>query len=79
VSFSSLYKVVKGQVERDRDVVKLAATMEDVFSFVDAIESFPEKLTVLEETILKILHQTIECSIFIREYTGNGFSGNLIA
>lgn len=55
--------------------MKLVATLEDVFSFVDLIESFPSKIDKLEEVIIKILIQTVECVIFIREYTGHGFAG----
>jgi hypothetical protein len=49
--------------------------MEDVYSFVEATESFRNKVEVLEKTINKILKQTVECAIFIREYTGHGFGG----
>ena len=35
----------------------------------------PNKLPLLEDIITKILKQTVECSIFIREYTGQGFGG----
>jgi hypothetical protein len=49
--------------------------MSDVYSFVDAIESFPDKLVSLEDTIQKILKQTIECMVFIHEYCGLGFGG----
>jgi hypothetical protein len=48
--------------------------MEDVSSFVDAIQSI-EKVRLLEGIIMKILQQIIECAIFVREYTGHGFSG----
>jgi hypothetical protein len=48
-------------------------TMEDVYSFVDTIQSLPCKLQLLENIIAKILKQTVECAIFIREYTGHGF------
>ena len=51
--------------------------MEDVYSFVDATESFRNKVKVLEKTIGEILKQTVECAIFIREYTGHGFGGEL--
>jgi hypothetical protein len=51
--------------------------MESVYSFVDAIEALPNKLRLLEDVISQILKQTVECSIFIREYTGRGFAGRL--
>jgi hypothetical protein len=49
--------------------------MATVYSFVDEIQSFPNKIKVLEDTIAKILIQTVECAIFIREYSGHGFGG----
>ena len=49
--------------------------MEAVYSFVDAIQSLPNKLQALEDIISKILRQTVECAIFIRQYTGHGFGG----
>jgi hypothetical protein len=52
--------------------------MNDVWSFVDDVQSLPEKMTQLEEIIDKILKQTVECAIFIREYTGHGFGGWLL-
>jgi hypothetical protein len=70
--------MVKSQLERDAKVIGLAKTMEDVYSFVEASDSFKQKVQLLEETIEKILKQTVECAIFIREYTGHGFGGELI-
>lgn len=49
--------------------------MENVYSFVGAIQSLPDKLEILEEVTVKLLKQTVECAIFIREYTGHGFGG----
>ena len=66
---------MKGQLDRDVELVGLVNAMEDVYSFVEASESFPDKVHVLQRTIDKILKQTVECAIFIREYTGHGFGG----
>jgi hypothetical protein len=52
--------------------------METVYSFVNAVRELPDKLQVLEGVITSILKQTVECSIFIREYTGHGFAGKQI-
>jgi hypothetical protein len=49
--------------------------MDNVYSFVDVVRSVPNKLQLLEDIIAKILRQTVECAIFIREYTGHGFAG----
>jgi len=49
--------------------------MEDVCSFVDDVQSIPNKLHRLEDIIADILKQIVECTIFIREYVGHGFAG----
>ena len=49
--------------------------MDDVCSFVEDIRLIPNKLQRLTDTIADILKQTVECAIFIREYTGHGFAG----
>jgi hypothetical protein len=51
--------------------------MEIVYSFVDAIQSnVAEKVKVLDDIIRRIFSQTIECSMFIQEYSKQGgFSG----
>jgi hypothetical protein len=70
-------QVVRTQVETDRKLISLVATMECVYSFVEAIQlDVTVKVNVLEGTIKQILMQTIECAIFIREYANHGFLGN---
>ena len=71
-------QVVKNQLETDNKLLDLVKTMIDVWSFVDDVKSLPEKLKRLEEIIDNIQKQTVECAIFIREYTGHGFGGRLL-
>ena len=63
------------QLAIDQSIVDLANTMQDVYSFVDAIEAVPSKISQLEDVIYRIFVQTVECAVFIREYSGHGFSG----
>ena len=49
--------------------------MDDVCSFVEDVRLIPNKLQRLTDIIADILKQMVECAIFIREYTGHGFSG----
>jgi hypothetical protein len=49
--------------------------MDNVCSFVDDVRLIPNKLQRLSDIIADILKQTVECAIFIREYTGHGFAG----
>jgi hypothetical protein len=55
--------------------VDLVNRMDDMYSFVDPIKNIPDKIKVLENTIMMILTQTVECAVFIREYSGHGFRG----
>ncbi|KAJ6559940.1 hypothetical protein B0H19DRAFT_1146120 [Mycena capillaripes] len=76
---TSVYQAVKQQRETDKKIVELVGTMVTTFSFVEDIESLPEKIEGLEHTCLAIVKQTVECAIFIREYAGKGFGGRLTA
>jgi len=49
--------------------------MDNVCSFVNDVRLIPNKLQHLSDVIGDILKQTVECAIFIREYTGHGFAG----
>lgn len=49
--------------------------MDDVYSFVSDVDLVRNKMQRLEDIIADILKQTVECAIFIREYTGRGFTG----
>ena len=78
-SFSRLLmgseQAIKGQLDRDKEITELLDTMKDVYGFVEDVKKFPDKIDRLEDTILQILGQTVECSFFIREYCGHGFGG----
>ena len=66
---------MEGQLERDGKIIGLVTAMRDAYTLIDAIEEIPEKIQALEETILKMLQQTIECVAFIRGYCRIGFGG----
>jgi uncharacterized protein YwgA len=65
---------VEKQQDMDEKVLELVQTMAEVYSFVDDVESL-EKVKRLKDVVVEITKQTVECAIFIREYTGHGFSG----
>ncbi|KZP06316.1 hypothetical protein FIBSPDRAFT_1002088 [Athelia psychrophila] len=52
--------------------------MQDVYSFVDAIEVVPSKIKLLAKVIERILIQTAECGRLIQEYSGHGFAGRCL-
>ncbi|KAF7347058.1 WD40 repeat-like protein [Mycena venus] len=75
---TSVYKALEAKLEADQKIVGLAETMAEVYSFTDDVDFLKDKIKTLENVILKITIQTIECSFFIREYTGHGFLGSLV-
>ncbi|KAF7982120.1 hypothetical protein HWV62_29841 [Athelia sp. TMB] len=74
----TLAKAYEKQKETDAAVLALFKQMEALFSFVDDVESLPEKLQRLEAIITRVLEQTTECGIFFREYTSHGFAGRFV-
>jgi hypothetical protein len=47
--------------------------MVDVYSFVEDIEFLAERIKSVEDKVVAIIKQTVECALFIQEYTVNGF------
>jgi hypothetical protein len=71
-------QIVRNQLDRDQKVIDLLASMENVYSFVDEIQSLRDKNPTLDNVIKLILQQTFECAIFIQEYVGSGFASALM-
>jgi hypothetical protein len=69
---------VKEQRETDDKVRELALTMVEVYAFVEDVDTLSQKITRLDNVVMAILKQTLECALFIREYTGHGFGGKTI-
>ncbi|KAF7341328.1 WD40 repeat-like protein [Mycena venus] len=70
---TSVYQVAKRQRDTDAKFVTLVETMVDVYSFVGDVESLPRKIKSLENKALAIVQQTVECALFIQEYTSRNF------
>jgi hypothetical protein len=68
-------QAVKKEQQIEDNVVQLVETMIEVYDFVEDLENLPQKIKRLENIVVEIAKQTLECAIFIREYTGHGFSG----
>jgi hypothetical protein len=65
------------QLHEYPSIGELIMVAEDVYSFVDAIQAAPSKIVVLEDIIAKILKQTFECFLYIREYLAQHTAGML--
>ncbi|KAJ7089464.1 WD40 repeat-like protein [Mycena epipterygia] len=68
-----VYKAVKQQKETDEKLLDLVKTMDEVYSFVGDIDFLAQKIKSVEDKMLAILKQTVECALFIQEYTAHGF------
>jgi hypothetical protein len=68
-------QVVKGQLDRDKSLMELMGSMQELYAFVDTVKAVPQKIDRLENVIFMILRQTVECVVFVREYSGHGFAG----
>ena len=63
------------QTATDGKLLGLVGTMDDTFSFVEDLDGLPNKIARLEDIITRILQQTAECALFIREYVRQSFAG----
>jgi hypothetical protein len=68
-------QAVKSQQATDNKTLELVQNMVEVYSFVEDVESLSQKIKRLENVVTEITKQTLECAIFLREYTGHGFTG----
>ncbi|KAJ7609458.1 WD40-repeat-containing domain protein [Roridomyces roridus] len=75
---TSVYQVVKKQQETDGKLTKLAKTMDEVYSFVKDLDFLPQKIKTLEQQASAIVKQTVECALFIQEYTRHGFGTHAV-
>ena len=69
--------MVLAQRARDLKVLDLVKEMEKTYSFTvsaDELKNYP----VLQDIIVLMLEQTIECGYFIQDYTRSNFGGMLL-
>ncbi|KAK6988521.1 WD40 repeat-like protein [Favolaschia claudopus] len=71
-------QVMEKQRDADEKIAKLVQAMVKLYSSVGDIGFLRSRINTLENVVLEIAAQTVECSHFIREYTGHGFSGRLL-
>ncbi|KAF7967922.1 hypothetical protein HWV62_32539 [Athelia sp. TMB] len=75
----TLAKAYEQRKEIDAAVLALFKQMETFYSFVDDFEgSLLGKIEQLEAVITRALEQTIECGVFLREYTAHGCAGHAL-
>ncbi|KAL5522491.1 hypothetical protein ACEPAG_8507 [Sanghuangporus baumii] len=70
---SALYTAVKNVFESDERIMHLVCTLDTSFTFVRDVQSLQNKTASLQQPITGLLKQTIECCLFIRQYTSRSF------
>ncbi|KAJ7653616.1 hypothetical protein DFH06DRAFT_1330336 [Mycena polygramma] len=75
---TSVYKAVKREQATEDKLHKLVDTMVAVYSFTEETDMLAKNLKNLEDKILAIVKQTVECALFIREYSRHGFTARAI-
>ncbi|EJC99712.1 uncharacterized protein FOMMEDRAFT_160144 [Fomitiporia mediterranea MF3/22] len=76
---SALHKAISHQIETDRKLVDLVHAMEGAYTFVTNADSLPDKTKRLQQTLAKLLQQTIECCRFVLHYADRNFPGILLS
>ncbi|KAJ7191429.1 WD40 repeat-like protein, partial [Mycena pura] len=69
---TAVHQAVKKQQDTDEKLCKLVQMVADVYSFVDDID-FLDKMKSVEHKTMAIVKQTVECALFVQEYTSTGF------
>jgi hypothetical protein len=49
--------------------------MDEVYAFIEDVDVLSHRIKNLDNVVIAIIKQTLECALFIREYTGHGFGG----
>ncbi|KAL5522077.1 hypothetical protein ACEPAF_1934 [Sanghuangporus sanghuang] len=74
---TGLYKVVEKVFRTDTKVIDLVRSMVNAFDFVRDVQTLQGKSTGLQEAIVGLLKQTIECCLFVSRYTSRSFLGRM--
>jgi hypothetical protein len=68
--------MVQAQQAQDLKILDLVKAMEKTYSFAVSVGELKNS-SILQDIILLILKQTIECGYFIQNYTRHNFGGTL--
>ncbi|KAJ7653551.1 hypothetical protein DFH06DRAFT_1474728 [Mycena polygramma] len=75
---TSVYQAVKREQATEDKLHKLVDTIVAVYSFTEETDMLAKSVKNLEDKYLAIVKQTVECALFIREYSGHGFTARAI-
>ncbi|KAK6993276.1 WD40 repeat-like protein, partial [Favolaschia claudopus] len=74
---TSVYKIVQNQREADEKVAQLVEAMARLYSFAKEVDSVVNNSKPVQDIVLRITMQTMECALLLREYSGHGFLGRI--
>ncbi|OCB85826.1 WD40 repeat-like protein [Sanghuangporus baumii] len=72
-----LSEAVENVFETDRKVIALVRSLGEAFSFVCEAQTLKDRAASLQQPIDRLIKQTIECCLFVRQYTDHGFVGRM--
>ncbi|KAK6995670.1 WD40 repeat-like protein [Favolaschia claudopus] len=75
---TALYQAIEMQRGLDAEVVEMVKTMVEVDAFIGDVGFLSHKIKPLEDALVHIAEQTIECANFLDQYSRDGFSGRAI-
>ncbi|KAL5503814.1 hypothetical protein ACEPAH_7885 [Sanghuangporus vaninii] len=77
-STSALFKLVSDQYKGDKDLIGLAERMKTAFEFSDELSGSLDRREDLKPRLKQMLHETVECSRFVQEYSRHSFPGRMV-
>ncbi|KAL5526912.1 hypothetical protein ACEPAF_8639 [Sanghuangporus sanghuang] len=77
-SSSALFKLVSDQYKGDKDLIGLAERMKTAFEFSDELSGSLDRREDLKPRLQRMLHETVECSRFVQEYSRHSFPSRMV-
>ena len=69
--------MARGKIDANDAFRRLVASMDNLYSFVDAVEGLENRIKSSEDILIRISIQTTECGVFIKQYAFNAFTSKL--
>lgn len=70
-----MLQIVYKQLVAQKSIFTLLGAMIQAYSFPQEVGALALECSHFEKNVARIFQQTIECSLFVHENTGHGFSG----
>ncbi|KAL5526916.1 hypothetical protein ACEPAF_8643 [Sanghuangporus sanghuang] len=77
-SSSALFKLVSDQYKGDKDLIGLMERMKTAFEFSDELSSSLDRREDLKPFLKPMLHETVECSRFVQDYSKHYFLRRMV-